>query len=180
MNINEELIKACVRGDQRACKQLYDFFSARMYAICLRYTRTDAAAQDVLHDGFIKVFEKLHTVKDSDRLYPWMRSIMINTAITNWYHEHKITDTDPLPDSIENDSSSPSRIFSDLDIHIILDAVRQLPPAYRMAFNLCEIEGYDYSDAAEVMGVNPSTVRSNLTRAKQILAQKLAKYYPTA
>ena len=174
---NEELIKACIRGDQLACKQLYDRFAPQMYALCLRYTQSDLAAQDVLHDGFIKVFDSLHKLRDVSALGVWIRSIMINTAINNWYHEHHNTDTDDLPDNIESSYSTTSDIYSSIDIKVILDEIRQLTPAYRMAFNLCEIEGYDFDAAAKKLGIKTSSVRANLVRAKQILALKLSKIY---
>lgn len=175
MKLDEEhLIEACLRHDQRACKMLYDRFAPQMFGLCLRYTHSYAAAQDALHDGFIKVFNSLKTVKDPSALGSWIRSIMIYTVL-NTVRKEPSTDMENLSDIPQlADNSSYDDIFSTLDIHVILDAIQQLPASYRSAFNLCAIEGYTCSQASEILGIGQTTVRSNLFRARAILAEKLA------
>lgn len=171
----EQLIEGCVRRDQLACKRLYDRYASKMYPLCLRYSDNELAAQDILHDGFIKVFNNIHRLREPAALGSWIRSVMVMTAINNWHKEKQFVDVDTLDDTLESDYASYNEIYSDIDIHHILKAVQELPKSYRFAFNLCEIEGYDFPDAAEKLGVSESTVRSNLSRAKQLLAAKLRK-----
>ena len=177
MNNDEELIKACIRGDQRACKQLYDRFAPQMYALCLRYSHSNLVAQDILHDGFIKVFDNLSKLRSASSLAAWIRSVIVKTAIDNWHKEKQTANIDTLPENMEFSSNSFSEICAHIDIQVILNEVRSLPPAYRMAFNLCDVEGYQFAEAADILGITESTVRSNLTRARSILATKLGKIY---
>ena len=173
------LIEACRKGDQRACKQLYDRFASKMYSLCLRYTRTNTAAEDILHDGFIKVFANLHTIRQADALEGWIRTIMINTALNALRRNNEIAEQ---PDDSNLDDSQISHyddlIIDNIDIQVILDAIRQLPVQSRTAFNLCEIEGLTSAEAAERLGLSPSSVRSNLQRAKRLLAQQLKEFKP--
>lgn len=173
-----KLIAACRKGDQRACKQLYDRYASKMFGLCLRYTRTNSAAEDIMHDGFIKVFANLHTLREADALEGWIRTIMINTALNALRHDNEIAE---LPD--DNHLSDlqitydENNIIDNIDIEIILEAIRELPNQARIAFNLCELEGYSYADAADKMGLSASSIRSNIRRAKQHLADKLKKIY---
>ena len=177
MNLDDEqLVKACIRRDQLACKKLYDRFSAQMYGVCLRYSRSTAIAEDILHDGFIKVFDSLPKLRDVSSLSAWIRSIMIHTAISYWKSEHPFVDIDSVGDEPISRLSDSDDIYSAIDIEVILKAVQELPDAYRMAFNLCAIEGYSFDDAAQELSIAPSSVRSNYVRARQALAQKLKPY----
>lgn len=166
------LVKACLKHDQRACRQLYDSYASQMFGVCLRYARSREAAEDILHDGFIKVFENLNKLRDATQLYSWIRSVMVNTAISTLRRERNVEAQTEMIDD-DNFSYESDDIYGNIDIEVILAAVQQLPKAYRLAFNLCEIEGYSFSEAAQKAGIAETTVRSNLCRARQILAQKL-------
>ncbi len=172
------LIKACRKGDQKACKQLYDRFASKMFGVCLRYTRTNTAAEDIMHDGFIKVFANLHTLRETDALESWIRTIMVNTALNALRHDNEIAEQ-PNDNNLSDVqiTRDEKKIIDSIDIEIILDAIRQLPTQSRTVFNLCELEGLSYSEAAKRMGLSDSSVRSNMRRAKQILAEKLRKIY---
>jgi len=178
MNIeDEQLIKACLRRDQKACKQLYDRFAPAMYAVCLRYSPSVQEAEDALHDAFIKVFDNLKNLKSTDSLFAWMHSLAVHTAISNWRRYRPTSDIDSLPESQLSAQSDEQLIYDGIDINFIISAVQQLPHAYRLAFNLCDIEGYHIAEAALILKVSEVTVRSNLSRARRILAEKLKKNY---
>lgn len=165
-----------MRGDQRACKELYDRYAPMMFGICLRFSRTKSAAEDVLHDGFLKVFSSLDKLRSADSLVNWMHSIMVNTAV-NIYRKERLR---ALPDTerqqTDEDMPYTDNAFDSMDMEFIMETIRQLPPRYRMTFNLCEIEGYSFEEAANILGVEEATIRSNLARAKSILMSKLKPY----
>ncbi len=172
----EQLVEDCRKNKKDAFRVLYERFAPQMFGICLRYSPSREIAEDVLHDGFIKVFETIHSLRDSSSLSGWIRSIMIYTAINSWRHRMPTIDNDnddlPIPDA----SSRPELVYSGMDIDLILGAIQQLPETYRMVFNLCEIEGYSFAEVAEKLGISQSSVRSNLSRAKHILQTRLASF----
>ena len=168
------LVKECLKHDQKACRQLYDSYAPQMLGICMRYARSREAAEDILHDGFIKVFEQLHKLRDTSQLSAWIRSVMVNTALSNYRHERSV---EAVTDTIDDDAFfyANDEIYGSIDVEVILRYVQQLPTAYRMAFNLVEIEGYSFTEAAKKLDIGESTVRSNFFRARKILAKQLSE-----
>lgn len=171
-----QLVEACRRKDQRAFKRLYDYYAPVMFGVCLRFTRSKSDAEDVLHDGFIKVFQTIDKLRDVDSLGGWIRSIMIFTAINSNRRKLPVAEMQSDNDLDEANVVSADMVYDSLDREFILDAIQKLPDQYRMVFNLCEIEGYSLNDAADLLKIGQSTVRSNLTRAKHKLAELLAPY----
>lgn len=169
------LVEACLKHDQRACKQLYDRYASQMLGVCMRYAINREAAEDLLHEGFIKVFENLGKLRDKSQLGPWIRSVMVHTAVSA-YRKEKIYENSVGIDVDDFCSSQQDDIYGAIDIELILKAIQELPPAYRVAFNLCEIEGYSFAEASEILGIVESSVRSNYCRARHILAEKLSDY----
>ena len=171
-----KLVEACRRKDQRAFKRLYDCYAPVMYGVCLRFTRSKSDAEDVLHDGFIKVFQTIDKLRDVESLGGWIRSIMIFTAINSNRRKLPIAEQHSDNDLEETSVVSADGVYDSLDRDFILDAIQKLPDQYRLVFNLCEIEGYSLNDVADLLKIGQSTVRSNLTRAKHKLAEFLGPY----
>ena len=175
MKLDEaSLVKACLKHDQKACRQLYDSFAPQMLGVCMRYAQSREAAEDILHDGFIKVFENLHKLRDVSQLAAWIRSVMVNTAVSAFRHECKKNAATDLFDD-DDFSYGSDDIYGNIDIEVIMQAVQELPDTYRLCFNLCEIEGYSFSEVSKQLGIGESGVRSNICRARKILSQKLSK-----
>ena len=170
----EQLVADCLSNKPEAYGKLYEHYAPQMYGICLRYARTSAAAEDILHDGFIKVFDSLHKLKNPLALHAWIRSIMIHTAISTFNAENPIADPDKVNDTTDDLDHDINTLTDSIDLQIILQAIQQLPDRYRITFNLVEIEGFSVADAAKELQVTDSTIRSNLHRAKKILAKNLA------
>lgn len=168
---NAQIIEGCLRKDERAYRALYDRYAPKMFGICLRYTRSNAAAEDVLNDGFIKVFENLHRLRDVSSLEAWMRRIMINTAINSQRNELPVATMDAI--DISSNYATHSDIISSIDASIVVEALQSLPASFRTALNLCEVEGYSYDEAAKIMDIKLSSLRSTLVRAKKMLLDKL-------
>lgn len=166
-----ELVKGCLGGDRRCQEGLYDRYARRMYAVCLRYARHELEAQDLMQEGFIRVFDKLKDFRLEGSLEGWVRRIMVHTAINHYrrksFHLERFG-LERLPDSpVESDA------LDQLGQEEILSLVASLPDGYRMVFNLFAIEGYDHSEIAELLGCGESTSRSQLAKARRLLQQKL-------
>ena len=167
------LVEACVKRDEKACAELYNRYAPMMLGICMRYARSKAEAQDVLHDGFLKVFSSLDKLQSSEALGSWIRTIMVRTAITTLRTIH---DMDPLDECTEG-GCEPSVDFDNFSLDEILHAIQSLPPRERLVFNLREIEGYEYAEIAVQLGVQPQSVRPILTHAKKHLVDQLRPIY---
>lgn len=167
---NEELIRACIKGNQRACKQLYDTYSGTMMGVCLRYMGNRDEAQDVLQEGMIKVFDKLHTLRNPEDIGGWIRRIMITTAIN--YIQRKRTNWSQI-DDVENEL--PPIEWNSYEVEPLLLAIQQLPDKYRMVFNMHEVEGYENEEIANQLNLQQSSVRSILFRARKMIQDNILK-----
>ena len=168
-----DIVNRSIKGDQKAYKQLYDEFAPPMLGICMRYTGSRSEAQDVLHDGFVKVFERLHTLHNADAFGPWIYKIMVRTAInyvqrnSNKYVE--LVEVEQLEDAMTID-------YDQYDVQYLLDIIQKIPANPRMVFNLYEIDGYSCDEIAQQMGITESSVRCYLARARQSIQEKLKNY----
>lgn len=167
------LVKACRKKNQRALKELYERFAPSMFSVCLRYTHSDEDARDVMHDGFIKVFDNLDQLRTDDSLSAWMKSIMVNTAISRLRREKHRVDVDVTDEAFVQYTAYDDNAFDSIDMELIMKAIRQLPTRQRVVFNMVELEGYPYEEVASMLGISTSAVRSNLSRAKHLLVEQL-------
>jgi RNA polymerase sigma-70 factor (ECF subfamily) len=167
----ECLIAACRHGDERACKRLYDEYAAPMLGVCLRYAGNRAVAQDMLSEGFIKVFTNLDKLRDVNTLGAWIRRVMVNTALNYLRDNKEFPSVDDL-----NELELPCDIAYDrYDTEQLLKAIQQLPDNYRAVFNLYEVEGYSHDEIAKRLGLQNSNVRLILSRAKRTLQKTLGE-----
>ena len=169
----QQLIKECILGNQLAQRRLYDRFSSTMYGICLRYSNDADGAQDILQDGFIKVFGKLKQFKAQGSFEGWMRRIFINTALEKFRNRIPILTVNEkleIPPEIVSDS-----IISELAAAELLKMVQELSPQYRLVFNLFAVEGFSHKEVSETLGISEGTSKSNLSRARNILQDRIIK-----
>lgn len=159
-----DLIQACLNRERWAQKQLYESHYGKMMSICLRYATNHAEAQDVLHEGFIKVFKNLHKYQTGTSLNSWISRIMVNTSIDH-YRKNVRRRTEDIETAFSL-STSEADAISKLAEKEILKAVQKLSPAYRLVFNLYVIEGFSHKEVAEKLGITSSTSRSNLVKAR--------------
>ncbi|MNZ99631.1 ECF RNA polymerase sigma factor SigH [compost metagenome] len=167
----DELIAGCRSGNRKAQQGLYDHFASKMLGVCMRYTKDRDEAEDVLQVGFVRMFEKLHLFKGDGSFEGWLRRIMVNTAIEFYRRNSRMY---PVVDIEEaaNESSFDLAI-STINAKDILKLVQQLPPGYRMVFNMYAIEGYSHKEIAEQMGISEGTSKSQLARARTQLKEWL-------
>jgi RNA polymerase sigma-70 factor (ECF subfamily) len=172
------LLKECKRGKRGSQEELYRRFASAMYGLCLQYANNEEDAQDIMQDGFIKVFAKLEQVKNPAALPGWIRRVMINTALEKYRSQVLLQRVDDVREEIGEDSGNGA--FEDLTCEELLGLIQTLTPRYRMVFNLYAIEGYSHQEISEELGVSIGTSKSNLSRARAILQEKIKTMYGSA
>lgn len=159
-----QLVKALRNGESKAQRQVYDRYSRRMLGLCFRYICDDMAAEDVMVEGFLKVFSKIDQFNSEGSFEGWMRRIMVNEAL-GYLRKQKRMPEDTLS---EEAASIPDYLQADqnLDTEELLNLIERLPIGYRTVFNLYAIEGYAHQEIAEMLGITESTSKSQLHRAR--------------
>ncbi|WP_052324128.1 RNA polymerase sigma factor [Flavihumibacter sp. ZG627] len=169
-----DLIKGSIAGDPRIQEILYQRFAPKMYAICLRYAGNNDDAQDLLQEGFIKVFRNLEKFRNEGSFEGWLRRVFVNTSIEHYrrkVHLNSISEKEEV--GIEDVSVS---VLDQLAERDIVQLVQELSPGYRAVFNLYVIEGYSHKEIGEILGISEGTSKSQLARAKSILQKKVAEH----
>jgi RNA polymerase sigma factor (sigma-70 family) len=169
-----DLLEGCRRGDRKMQQELYNRFAPKMYGVCLRYASNAEEAEDILQEGFIKIFNKISSYRGEGSFEGWIRRIFVNTAIE---HFRKKTYMQPITETEEN--TVEGKYLSVLDSLAEKDIVRlvqQLSPGYRTVFNMYVVEGYTHKQIADMLGISEGTSKSQLSRAKLIL-QDLVKTF---
>lgn len=169
----KKIIKGCLKNNKADQYKLYTHFSKKMYGVCLRYAGSYDEAQDILQEGFIKVFEKLHTFRERGSLEGWIKRIMIRTAIEKYRERIYHLSVDELHENggHAEDNSGPEKI----GLSELLNLIQMLPDQYRLVFNLSVLEGLSHKEIGEMLGITESTSRSNLSRARYILQEWIAR-----
>ncbi|MDP1803296.1 MAG: sigma-70 family RNA polymerase sigma factor [Bacteroidota bacterium] len=155
-------------------KELYSHFSSKMYGICMRYAKDRDEASDLLQEGFIKVFDNLHKFKKEGSLEGWIRRIMINVALSNFrknHHLYAIVNIDNI--EIKDELPEDENIMNEIEINEVLEIIRELPAGYQMVLNLYAMDGYSHKKIAQQLGISESTSKSQLSRARVILVNKI-------
>ncbi len=167
----KELIAGCVEKVQRFQEELYNRYSGRMYAVCLRYARHGMEAQDMLQEGFIKVFDKLETFKGAGSLEGWIRRIMVHSAISTYRKKSFQNEKFGLDNVPEGET--PCEALGRLGHQELMALIQELPDGYRIVFNLYAIEGFGHKEIAQQLGCGESTSRSQLAKARKLLQTKI-------
>ena len=171
----EETIRKCAKGDRKAQATLYNLFASKMYGVCLNYSRDTVEAEDNLHDGFIRVFTKISQYGFKGSFEGWMRRIMVNTSLEKFRKNNQLF---PVEDMMVFESLHyTEETLSSISADELLKIIQELPPRYRMVFNLFAIEGYSHQEIAKLMEINEGTSKSNLSRARVILQRKVIENF---
>jgi len=162
-----DLIQGSIEGNRDIQELLYHRFSSKMYAVCLRYSGNAADAQDLLQEGFIKVFKNLNKFRGEGSFEGWMRRIFLNTSIEHYRKKvNMLSVTETQEVTIEDREWN---ILDDLAEKDIISMIHELSPGYRVVFNMHVIEGYSHKEIADILGINEGTSKSQLARAKGVL-----------
>ncbi|MDX9725360.1 MAG: RNA polymerase sigma factor [Bacteroidales bacterium] len=170
------IIKGCLDGNRRDQELLYRRHAAKLFAVCLQYSGNDDEARDILQEGFIKIFENLIHYKNEGSFEGWMRRIVVNTALEKYRSKHNLYRVDDIDLIPEPDADPETEDYSGLEAVDLLDIIRELPPKYRMVFNLYAIEGYSHKEISQMISISEGTSKSNLSRARIILQKKVNLY----
>lgn len=171
---HKELVKDCLRGKQEAQKKLYDLFAASMHSICYRYTKSVTDAEDVLQEGFVRVFNNLHQYRNDGELGAWIRRIMVNTALT-YLKQNKRYSGDLSYEEMNLHPVSAENPAINLQVKELADLIRQLPTGCQAIFNLHAVEGYTHVEIGEILGIHEGTSRSQYARARSIMITWIEK-----
>lgn len=171
--LNEnELIEACRKGNRASQKALYDRFCKKMMVVCLRYSRSTPEAEDILQEGFVKVFHGLEGFRQDAKLETWMTRIMVNTALN---HHRKKLYLFPMVDVEEIEIPQAEVSLSGMHFTQLLDMIQALPQGCQVVFNLFVIEGYSHKEIAEMLSISEGTSKSQYARAKSLLQSRILK-----
>ena len=165
------IIEGCLKGRRLDQKKLYDIFARKMFGVCVYYTRDSSEAEDVLSEGFIKVFRYLGQYKGQGSFEGWVRRIMVNTALEKYRSNNRLHALADIDDHIED--LSVEEPGGNLMLEELMQMVQELSPQYRVVFNLYAIEGYNHKEIGEMLGISEGTSKSNLARARVILQRKV-------
>ncbi|AMS27634.1 hypothetical protein AEM51_12015 [Bacteroidetes bacterium UKL13-3] len=173
--VEKDIIRDCIDGKRLSQKCLYAHFASKMLGVCMRYAKDRAEAEDMLQEGFIKVFQNIAKFKNEGSFEGWIRRIMIFTAI-NWF-KHRSRKFQEDLDQVGYDAPFEDDIVSRISAKEIVALVQQMPEGYRMVFNLYAVEGYTHREISELLGIAEGTSKSQYSRAKQYMQAALAKHY---
>jgi RNA polymerase sigma factor (sigma-70 family) len=178
----KEIIDGCIINNRQSQEELFKLFYGKMLPVCMRYISDRDAAQDVLQEGFIKVFEKLSVFDHKGSFEGWVRRIMVNTAIDTLRKTKKnpfLTDDENAFKLSDLDHTNEQEVFEVVEIkaELAMEAIQQLSPAYRAVFNLFVFENYSHKEIAEELGISEGTSKSNFAKAKLNLQKKLNKQF---
>jgi len=170
-----KIIRGCQQADPGAQRALYDIFRSKMFGICLRYSGNYDDANDVFQEGFIKVYEKIGQFSFKGAFEGWMRKIMVNTAFEKYRKQLILTPVDEnLPEDTEEEMTEGQ---FEIDQQELLKYIQELSPKYRLVFNLYAIEGFSHKEISEILNISEGTSKSNLSRARRILKEKVHRHY---
>jgi len=168
----EELIAECLSGNRQAQRQLYETYSRRFMAICLRYLKDQEHAEDVMIQSFMKIFEKLSQFQGKGSFEGWMKRIVVTQALMAIRNNRSLILAVSLEDA-EKVQEPAAEALNQLEVAELMDLVQSLPFGYRTVFNLFAIEGYSHQEIGELLGIKESTSKSQLSRARRLLKEKI-------
>lgn len=174
---DQELVEGVLKGNPTHQSALYQLYSVPMFRVVLRFARDKGEAEDMLQDGFIRVFRDMSQFRGDGALGGWIRRIMVNTALSHLRKQRDFLkdtgDFAPFENLFRTDEDFASRI----DAESLLKTLQRLPPGYRAVFNLYAIEGFSHEEIADQLGISVGTSKSQLFKAREYLKKIIDKSY---
>lgn len=175
MMSDKQIIEGCVRHDRRSQQELYDRYSRFLLGVCMRYCTDKAEAEDILQDSLLKIYFNIKDYSGTGSFTGWLRKVAVNTAITHYHknlkHRYHI-DIDEYVSVETGITSFEEDFFTSDELYKVLN---ELPAGYRMVFNLYAVEGYKHKEIAEILKIDTNTSKSQYSRAKAVIRDKLEK-----
>lgn len=168
----EELIEGCRKSDRAIQRSLYERYCRKMLVVCMRYSKSTLEAEDILQEGFVKVFKGIMDFRGESKLETWITRIMVNTALNS---QRKKLYLLPMVDVTEIDLPESELSLSGLNYSQLLEMIQALPQGCQVVFNLFAIEGYGHKEIADMLGISEGTSKSQYARARSLIKAKLLK-----
>lgn len=169
------VVKALRNRDSKMQRQVYDKYSSRMLGVCIRYLGDQMTAEDILVEGFLKVFDKIDQYKGEGSFEGWVRRIMVNESLGYLRQRKRLVEI-PMLDEVQGIADNNARIDQSLEVGELMHMINTLPLGYRTVFNLYAIEGYGHAEIAQMLGITESTSKSQLHRARALLQQLVTNW----
>ena len=169
--MEEELIKECQKNNREAQSKLFYLYKDRLFALCLKYCKNVDDAEDNLHDSFLAIFKNIKKYKSKGSFEGWIKRITINTAIQK-YRDNSTLQLIKDENIVEEEIA----LEEDLGINVLLELIQELPDRYRLVFNLYVLDNFSHKEIASMLKISEGTSKSNLSRAKLILKEKINNY----
>jgi RNA polymerase sigma factor (sigma-70 family) len=170
----EGLLNGCLQNDPIAQKELYQKYSTKMLSVCYRFAHNREDAEDMLQEGFVKVFSQIHTFRAQGAFEGWVRRIMVHTCINHLKRNKKFNESVDLIHA-SGLQTREDAVPSIVQAKQVVECIRMLPIGYRTVLNLYALEGYSHKEIATVLDIEESTSRSQYTRARQMLEEILLR-----
>jgi len=172
MGLDEKkIIKECLKGNRKAQEELYAKYSGQMYAVCLRYSKAQQEAEDILQESFVKVFKQLDKFRGESDLVFWIKRIVINTALNAQRSKLYLY---PMVDIDDYKEEQDKALYpADFTMEELMNMIRKLPTSSQVIFNLFAMEGYKHHEIAEMLEINVGTSKSQYARARQLLQDQM-------
>lgn len=168
----QELIGLCKEGDRIAQRSLYDWLAPRMFPLCIRYVGERNTAEDILQDGFVTLFSRIGSYKGDGSFEGWARKIFVNTALMYLRKKDALKMSDEI-DSARNLATDITSQMQNIGYKELMKLITSLPPGFRTVFNLYVVEGYSHKDIAQMLDISETTSRTQLSRARTWLQNKI-------
>lgn len=176
---DQELVSGVLQGSPAHQTALYRQYSVPMFRVVLRFARDKAEAEDMLQDGFIRVYRDMAQYRGDGALGGWIRRIMVNTALSHLRRQRDFLRDTADFSPFENRFRTDEDFASNLDAQTLLKYLQKLPPGYRTVFNLYAIDGFSHEEIAEQLGISIGTSKSQLFKAREYLKKMLDKSFIT-
>lgn len=169
----KKIVNGCCKNERKAQKMLFDKYASILLGVCIRYSDRRDVAEDILQDGFVKIFTKIKDFRGKGALVNWMKKIMINTAITHYHRNIKHQRNYDIEDVRETHIIGNITEDHPYTREELMEVIRSLPRGYRIVFNLYAIEGYKHKEIAVMLDIDINTSKSQYSRARQLIRKKL-------
>ena len=179
MLIDETILQGCIEGKRNAQYELYRKFASTMLGVCLRYAQSREEAEDILQEGFLKVFQKIASFRQEGSLEGWIKRIMINHALNRFRKNRKqpfYEDIEEINETEIIDTNETAAISETYPTEVLLSMIQSLPQGYRVVFNMYVFEDFSHKDIAESLNISENTSKTQLMKARRLLQKKLEEF----
>lgn len=169
----QQLIRGCIEGKSWAQRAIYETYAASMLSVCVRYVTDRETARDLLQEGFIKLFTKIHSYTGAGAFGGWVRRIFVTTSLEYLRQNNALKQSVNIDEHGYFIENMEETVFQKLSADDLMECIAGLADGYRTIFNLYAIEGYSHAEIAEMLGINEATSRSQYMRARKILQENI-------